>query len=82
MPSPSTDLPLFTMWYAPGPGIILCVTEGIRPAVCPLSLVVQEPRLHARERLRPMHLAFHALVVPAFGVLSRLHQLWSARWTD
>eukprot|EP01046_Picozoa_sp_COSAG06_P036498 COSAG06_NODE_4029_length_4643_cov_7.802597_4_plen_136_part_00 len=37
MPSPSTDLPLFTMWYAPGPGIILCVTEGIRPAVCPLS---------------------------------------------
>ena len=31
MPSPPTNLPLFTVWYAPRPSSILCVTEGIRP---------------------------------------------------
>ena len=35
MPSPPTDLPLFTMRYALRPSIILCMTEGIRPyALC------------------------------------------------
>ena len=31
MPSPHACMPLFTTWYALIPGIILCLTGGIRP---------------------------------------------------
>eukprot|EP01046_Picozoa_sp_COSAG06_P001526 COSAG06_NODE_50_length_28525_cov_88.227010_24_plen_144_part_00 len=31
MPSPHARMPLFTTWYALIPGIILCLTGGIRP---------------------------------------------------
>jgi hypothetical protein len=55
MPSPHACMPLFTTWYALIPGIILCLTGGIRPYA---------PRHRSCFVFSDMHKGNHSFVVP------------------
>jgi hypothetical protein len=60
MPSPHACMPLFTTWYALIPGIILCLTGGIRPYAPRQHLqgcAALYTRAEARPPARPPHRA-------------------------